>query len=81
MSDFHRINNMSTQYAKGTARRLAEQNYDQPRHYELADYDRLPTIDQVVEDMVDHGFDEATARASAQTLFDRLSDTSTEQDE
>lgn len=61
---------MSQHYARGVYRRLAEQNHDQTRHYDLREYDRGPTIEEVVEDMVEHGFEEATARASAQTLWD-----------
>lgn len=60
---------MSIHYAKGVFRRLAEERGD-CRKQELNDYVNQPTIEEIVEDMVEHGYEEAEARRSAQQLFD-----------
>ena len=61
---------MSKHYAHGVFRRMAEGKYDQTRRRDLTDYDQHPTMHEVVDDMIEHGYDEAVARSSAQSLWD-----------
>lgn len=61
---------MSKHYAKGAFRRIAEEQHGEQRHYGLREYDSRPTSEEIVEDMVGHGFEESVARSSVQTLWD-----------
>lgn len=57
-------------YARGTVRRIAEEEYHQDRQENLTDYWKRPTGEEVVEDMVEHGWDEETARDAVRDLWE-----------
>lgn len=59
-------------YARGTYRRLAEEEHGQERRRELQDYRQGPSPDDVVDDMVGNGWEERESREAARALWEDL---------
>ena len=57
-------------YARGTFRRLAEEEYHQPRQRRLVDYWHRPKGEDVVEAMVEKGWSEDDAREAVRYLWE-----------
>lgn len=56
-------------YARGTFRRLAEEEYHQPRQRHLRDYWNRPTGEEVAEAMIELGWSEDVARDAVRHLW------------
>lgn len=57
------------EYARGAFRRIAEDEYHQDRQIRLTDYWNRPSAEDLVEDMVDHGYSEETATEAVKELW------------
>lgn len=57
-------------YARGTFRRLAEEEYHQPRQRELHQYWNRPSGEDVVEEMMEKGWGEELAREGVKKVWD-----------